>query len=38
MKEKASIKLLVDDEGQLLADGNMLPIDRSYNHPPAITI
>ena len=37
LKETANIKLLVDEEGQFLAAGNTLPVNKSYQ-PPAITI
>ena len=40
LKESAIIKLLVDDEGQLLANGsgNTLPVDRSYHRRSGINI
>ena len=40
LKENPNIKLLADDEGQHLATvvGNMLPINKSYHHPPNINI
>jgi len=38
LKEKPNIKLLVDDEGQLLAAGNTLPTNKSDHHPPINTI
>ena len=40
LKENANIKIIVDEEGYLLASasGNMLPIDRTYRHLLGISI
>ena len=40
LKENANIKIIVDEEGQLLANGsgNMLAVDRSYRHLSGVSI
>ena len=40
LKYNASLKLRVDDKGQLLASasGNKLPVDKSYENLSGITI
>jgi len=39
-KENANIKQLADGEGKILttAAGNILPLDKSYRHPSAISL
>ena len=40
LKENANLKIIVDEEGHLLANGsgNTIPIDRSYSHRSGINI
>jgi exonuclease I len=40
LKENANLKITIDEDGHLLANGsgNTLPIDRSYSHRSGITI
>ena len=38
LKENTNLKLLVDDQDQLLAIGNTLKLDKSYHPSPTITI